>query len=303
MEHIRVLVIEDNPGDARLIQEMLVKAENVSFDLEWKERLSEGLVRLAEGSIDVILLDLMLPDSKGFNTFVRTHSHAPEVPIVLMTSLGDETLATRALREGAQDYLIKGQVDSNLLARAIRYAIERKRSEEMLKKYTAELEEANRLKDIFTDIMRPGLLRLEQIKLDLNKIFRAVVDYYKSDLEKKNLKLEYLAKGESLAMVNPLLEVVFSNLISNAIKYSSQGSKIEVNIIDENMHYRIYVRDWGYGIKDEDKEKLFTRFQRGDKKGIGLAIVKRVVELHGGRVWIEDNPGGGSVFFVRVPKS
>ncbi len=80
-----------------------------------------------------------------------------------------------------------------------------------------------------------------------------------------------------------------------------------MNILEEGTYCKIYVKEWGYGIKDEDKAKLFTRFQRVEKKGVkgtglGLAIVKRIVDLHGGRVWIEDNPEGGSVFYVKIPK-
>ncbi len=301
MEHIKVLLIEDNPADARLVKEMLVEAQNTSFDLEWKERLSAGLERLAEGGIDIVLLDLMLPDCRGFDTFARTKVQAPQIPIVVMSGLDDEALAVRAVREGAQDYLVKRRVDSDLLVRAIRYSIERRRAEETLKKYASELEEANRLKDIFVDIMRPELLRVEQRMLDLNRVFRDVIDYYRHDLEKKNIALEYMVKGERTAMANPLIEVIFSNLISNAIKYSPQGSRIEVDIAEEKNRYRIYVKDWGYGIKD--KERLFTQFQKGERKGIGLAIVKRVAELHGGRVWMEDNPEGGSVFYVEIPKA
>ena len=90
--------------------------------------------------------------------------------------------------------------------------------------------------------------------------------------------------------------------------YSPAGNKIEVSIIDEKEHCKIYVKDWGYGIKDEDEAKLFTRFLRVNKKGVkgtglGLAIVKRVVDLHGGKVWIEDNPEGGSVFYLEIPKA
>lgn len=304
MEHVKVLLIEDNPGDARLIKEMLAEERSVLFDLEWEDNLSKGLKRLTEGGIEVVLLDLMLPDSGGFDTFANTQAKAPEIPILVFTGIDDETLAIKAVHEGAQDYQIKGQVDSNQLVRAIRYAIERKRTEEKMKTYATELEEANRLKDIYTYIMRDDLLKLQKSKLDLNEFFRAVVDHFKPYLEKKNMKLEYLAKDECFAMVNPLIENVFSNLISNAIKYSPQGNKIEANIIKENSYYKIYVKDWGYGIKDEDKEKIFT-FQSTDKmrmKGMGLAVVKRIVKLHGGKVWMEDNAEGGSVFYVKIPR-
>lgn len=135
---------------------------------------------------------------------------------------------------------------------------------------------------------------MERKSLDLNEIFIAVADNFKLQLEEKNMKLEYISKGECCIMANPTIDAIFSNLLSNAIKYLPAGRKIEVNIIDEREHCKIYVKDWGYGIKDEDKAKLFTRFQRVEKKGVkgsglGLAIVKRVVDLHGGKIWIEDN--------------
>ncbi|KCZ73016.1 putative heme/steroid binding protein [Candidatus Methanoperedens nitroreducens] len=131
MEHVNVLLIEDNPGDARLIKEMLIEAKNISFDIEWKDRLSSGLERITMGGVDVVLLDLILPDSpRGFDTFTRTQAQAPEVPIVVLTGLDDETFAINAVRRGAQDYLIKGKVDSNLLTRTIRYSIARKLGEE-----------------------------------------------------------------------------------------------------------------------------------------------------------------------------
>ena len=122
---IRVLLIEDNPGDARLIQETLAEAGRVKFALEHVDNLETGLERLSRGGVDLILLDLGLPDSRGLDTFVKTHTQAPEVPIVVLTGLDNETMAIKAVQSGAQDYLIKGQIDDHLLVRALLYAIER----------------------------------------------------------------------------------------------------------------------------------------------------------------------------------
>ncbi|MGA9348778.1 MAG: response regulator [Anaerolineae bacterium] len=128
-DKLKVLLIEDNPGDARLIREILAEERGASFDVEGADRLSTGLEYLAGGDIDVVLLDLSLPDSRGLDTFARVHAQAPEVPIILLTGLDDEELAVKAVREGAQDYLVKGQVDSSLLVRSMRYAIERHRAQ------------------------------------------------------------------------------------------------------------------------------------------------------------------------------
>jgi len=133
-KRFKILLIEDNPGDARLIREMLAEAGEALFDLECADRLQTGLEHIAEGDIDVILLDLGLPDSQGLDTLSRVLAEPPKVPVtVVLTGLDDEALAVQAVRKGAQDYLVKGQIDSNLLVRALRYAIERKRAEERIK--------------------------------------------------------------------------------------------------------------------------------------------------------------------------
>ncbi|MDE3090873.1 MAG: response regulator, partial [Chloroflexota bacterium] len=130
---IRVLLIEDNSGDARLIREMFAEVEDTPFDLECAERLSDGLARVSAGGIDAVLLDLSLPDSQGADTFARMRAHAPRVPIVVMTGHEDEALGGQLVEHGAQEYLVKGQVTSPLLARALRYSIERRRAEAALR--------------------------------------------------------------------------------------------------------------------------------------------------------------------------
>jgi DNA-binding response OmpR family regulator len=137
---IRILLIEDNLGDARLIQEMLNEAKSAPFILEWREMLSSGLQKLAEDGADVILLDLGLPDSQGLDTYSKAQSQFPGVPIVVLSGLHDESVAVKAVSEGAQDYLVKGQIDGKLMARSMMYAIERKRSEMAIKKLRHQIE-------------------------------------------------------------------------------------------------------------------------------------------------------------------
>jgi len=142
---LRALLIEDNPLDARLIQIMLNEAAGGQFQMERTDRLASGLQLLANGDVDIVLLDLSLPDSPGgaLATFDKVHARAPHVPIIVMTGLDDETIAVQAVQQGAQDYLVKGQVTGPLLVRAMRYALERKRMAGQLARYAEELREKN----------------------------------------------------------------------------------------------------------------------------------------------------------------
>ena len=129
---INVLLVEDNPGDIQLIREMLAAAGDDQFTFEHTDRLATGLTRLAGGGVDVLLLDLGLPDTVGLETFTKAYAQAEHVPIIVLTDHGDEALAVRAVQEGAQDHLGKGEIDGRLLTRSIRHAVERKREHRQL---------------------------------------------------------------------------------------------------------------------------------------------------------------------------
>jgi putative nucleotidyltransferase with HDIG domain len=130
---IEILLVEDNPGDARLIRELLKDVKVRGFNLVHADRLSAGVQRVMEGGIDAILLDLSLPDSRGLDTLATMYPQAPTVPILVLTGLDDEAVGLEAVQHGAQDYLVKGHIDGELLARAILYAIERKQVEGALR--------------------------------------------------------------------------------------------------------------------------------------------------------------------------
>ena len=132
---INVLLIEDNPEDVQVIQAVLSDEEGAAFHVTYADWLSTGLNALAQDHIDVVLLDLGLPDSTGIETLAKVRQQAPKVAIVVLTASDDDRMAAQALQQGAQDYLVKGymQVYPNLLQRSMRYAIERKRSEDTLK--------------------------------------------------------------------------------------------------------------------------------------------------------------------------
>jgi signal transduction histidine kinase len=124
---LQVLVVEDNAGDVRLLREMFKGEKPGSFELTHLLRMSEAETHLAKGGVDITLLDMGLPDGHGLETVRRAHAAAPNVPLIILTGLDDEALAAEAMTQGAQDYMIKGQIESRALPRALRHAIERHR--------------------------------------------------------------------------------------------------------------------------------------------------------------------------------
>lgn len=159
---IRVLLVEDNLADARLIRELLNES-GTAWEVTPVERLCDGITHVNRSGADVILLDLSLPDTQGLETVRRMRAAAPRTALAVLSGQNDEAVALQALREGVEDYLIKGQFDAPLLVRAVRYAIERRHtsnalaeSEEQRSHLLAseraarrEAERANRLKDVF----------------------------------------------------------------------------------------------------------------------------------------------------------
>ena len=137
---IHVLLVEDNPADARLIQETLAGFPGAPFRVECVDRLSTCVNRLAKGSIDVVLLDLGLPDSYGLETFTRVHAGLPTRPVVILSGAADEQLAAAAVAVGASDYLVKNDAGYRAVAHSLLQVIER-HQEEQVRRLSAELEQ------------------------------------------------------------------------------------------------------------------------------------------------------------------
>src|SRR4028118_600973 len=140
---IKVLLVEDDLGDADLICELLELVDSTSFQVTQSRRLQEALQYLRKEPFDLVLLDLSLPDSHGLSTVSQVCTQAPIVPIVVLSGLEDESAAIEAVQKGAQDYLVKGQVESDLLVRAIRYAIERSKIRQLLNLREEQLQKVN----------------------------------------------------------------------------------------------------------------------------------------------------------------
>jgi signal transduction histidine kinase len=201
---LRVLLVEDNAGDARLLREMFGKEEAGSFELTHLLRLSEAVAHLATGGVDIMLLDLGLPDGQGLDTVRRAHAVAPDVPVIVLTGLDGEVLAAAAMAEGAQDYLIKGQIESRALPRALRHAIERHR----MQREAESLRAAQiQLKDEFLSNVS------HELRSPLAAIYQFVtilLDRLAGELEPKQREyLEIVLKNvhQLQSMINDLLEV------------------------------------------------------------------------------------------------
>ncbi len=163
---MKVLLIEDNPGDALLVKTALSKVpEGVKFD--WVDQLSKGIACLKKDEIDIVVIDLSLPDSWGLETILKIREEAHHVPIVVLTGScnADVNVGVEAVRHGAQDYLLKDQLDYHVLFRVLRYAVERHRSERLLQQKVEELEKMNEI-----------MLDREERILDLKKHIRHLED-------------------------------------------------------------------------------------------------------------------------------
>jgi signal transduction histidine kinase len=368
-QRLTVLLVEDNPGDARLIRESLSDVEGNTFDLETADRLATALRRLSAGGIDAVLLDLALPDSKGRETFSKAKAQAPTVPIIVLTGLGDEALALKMVQEGAQDYVTKIDLKGSVLSRAIRYAIEREKSEQQIRRFneeledrvqerTAELKAINEELEAFSasvshDLRGPlhvisgysvmleeaygrildaeGRKYLQRIDASVQQMANIIEDLLKlSRLGRQQLKLQTTNLNEIIGRIladcepaikarkiewrigdlpeaecdQGLIKQVFTNLISNAIKYTRlhETAVIEIGqtVMDED--FVITVRDNGAGFDMKHADKLFGAFQRLHRQsefegtGIGLATVRRIIQRHGGRIWAEGEVEKGAAF-------
>jgi len=259
-KHIdRVLLIEDNPGDARLLREMFDEQGARGTELTIMQSMSEAEKYLAENAVDIVLLDLGLPDAQGLAAVRRAHAAAPRVPLVVLTGIDDESLATQALQEGAQDYLVKSQIDSygttRGLVRALRYSMERKALEDAL------------------------FVEKERAQVTLNSIGDAVAcTNLAGNLTFLNLVAEKLtgwswqeAAGRSMTDVFRILDTTTREIIPNPMERAVRR--------DQTVHLpanSILVRRDGFEIPVEDS---VAPIHDGEGQVAGAVIVFRDVSL------------------------
>jgi signal transduction histidine kinase len=366
---LNVLMVEDDPLDARLLRDQLARAAPGRFDIAHAEQLSAAMDRLAQEGFDVILLDLFLPDSQGLETLLALHKAANGNPIVVLTGLDDETVAINAVRNGAQDYLVKGQSDGHAVTRSIRYAIERAQMQEDLensRRQQAKLKDqflshvshelrmpltvinqaiANLLTGVAGDlnaqqrecleIAEPnvkqlrkmidelldaarsdaGQIRIQPQRLDLCALVVRTVESFRPSADSKGVQIARPIFSNDVPAVyaDPYrVEEILLNLLDNALKFTAIAGRIRVSahvLSGDPKFVCVAVVDTGCGISKEAQEKIFDRLHQEPQPivtsrmglGIGLYICKQLIAGHGGRIWVESEPGHGSAFYFTLP--
>jgi two-component system, sensor histidine kinase and response regulator len=352
-----ILYIEDDEDHMILFMDVLSSIDSFAYTVVHRESLAAGIEEALSRHFDVAILDLGLPESHGLETLSRFISHCPGLPIVVLTTNEDMQLSVQAIKAGAQDFLVKGDIAPNTLARALRYSIERF---EILN----ELEEKNKslntfaiaashdlktpLRNIlltidffrsdFGDSLPPGgvesLDRIRDAGTRLHGLIDSLMEFMKSEtrvVDAAPVSLELCAR-EALSLLNLAIEQtraqvsvdesqprvvanegllirVFQNLIGNALKYVKGMPRIRVSAKEDANEVVACVSDNGIGIAPQYHERIFEPLKRLHTQqeypgsGIGLAICKRIVAAHGGRIWVESRPGEGSSFYFSLPKA
>lgn len=377
---ITLLLIEDNPADAHLIRTLLRQPGigqvpsvsalgGAAFVVHHVDRIAAAVPHLANPSLDVVLLDLSLPDSQGLESFSKVKLLTQNTPIIILSGLDDQNVAVRAVQQGAQDYLVKGSIDTELLVRAIRYAIERQnllieqlQAKSQLARQTTELQTRNAeldqfahtvahqvqgllsqiigyssylemvYKELLDDEGQMVLKRILQSSHKMNNVLNEILllaNVGRDDIEVvpldmcrlvaeacKRLALdidEYQAtiyQPEQWPVglgYPPWVEEVWVNYISNAMKYGGDPPIMHLGAtVLRNGMVRFWVKDNGVGLTQAEQEKLFTprtrlHQTRARGEGLGLSIVRRIVEKCGGKVGVEGEVGQGSTFWFTLP--
>lgn len=355
---LNTLLVEDNSDHVALIEQHLDRVDSSAVELHRSATLSDAIERVGVGDVDVILLDLGLPDSQPRETLGRMLAAAPKIPIVVLTTLDDESFGMAAVHQGAQDFLVKSKITGELLLRSMRYAIERKQA-------VAEIERSNRDLQQFAHVVAHDLKSPLSVMTFFCHILRAKFGSQFDDEIRRQLQsvedtiqvasqlierlLEYARAGSEIdvfeavdfnetlqqAKANLLatttdshatiagdrlptvygdrvrLVQLLQNLIGNAIKYrrDSEPPMIHVKAKSHGEGCLFSIEDNGIGIATNELENIFEMFHRGGDRdshvgiGIGLATCKRIVENHGGRIWVESKVGRGSTFYFTLPRT
>jgi signal transduction histidine kinase len=333
-----VLLVEDNPGDAKLVRHHLNAPQVADIvgdvTLHHEASLSDALDELERASYDILFLDLGLPESTGIATLDRVLEADLRIPIVVLTGLDDRETAVQAIQRGAQDYLLKDDIDADTLARALRYAVERHRQEAELRRQNERLDKfvsvvshdlrnplnvaqgrAEMLREEYDDSnldnVTWALNRMETLIEDLLTLARqggSIGSVERIDIVSlvhdcwRNIEAEHadiVVDAEcAMSADENRLKQLLENLFRNAIDHNDEPVTITVSIDEEEGV--LYIEDDGVGIPAEDRDRIFeggySTLTGGT--GFGLMIVEEIVNAHGWTISVSDSTEGGARFEI-----
>lgn len=353
---LTVLVVEDNPNDAMLIERHLGNARTAflpdEVEVYHERRLEDGVDRADDVAVDLLLLDLGLPESDGAETFARVRDRLPEVPVVVLTNLDDDRTAVDLLQRGAQDYLNKRNLSEEQLVKSVRYALERQAQKRKLRTTTEQLEVLNRIlrHDVRNDMSvvlgwadlleghtdetgQEYVQRILDAGAHVTELTETARDYADTvtgggDLETHPVSLretlrhevdlqreafpdaEFVVDGEIPDLdvaANELLRSVFKNILNNAVRHNKGSDPVvEVRCDVDPDAVTVSIADNGPGVPDGQKASIFGEGEKGLEStgtGIGLYLVKTLIDQYEGSVAVADNEPTGSVFSVQLPRA
>jgi len=346
---LRILILDDNPADAEIIRSLLEEAP-FPFEIVCCLNVEDAQEVLASGGVDCLLLDHILGPITGLSVVKDIRAAGDDLPIISMTGWGNERVAVEAIKEGAQDYLVKGVMTSGALERAIRNAVQQVALERRVTEKQQELEcfvsvvahdlqqplcallgNVEVVRDFCIDKLDPdakgfittavrnakrmsGMIEslLEYSRLGRSGValgpvdLNVVMDSVLSNLDRVITESEATINTGSLPMVlgeETALVELLQNLIANATKFRcDKPPRVNVACERENERWRLSVQDNGIGIDPKHQNEIFAPFKRLHSRtefegsGIGLATCKKIVEQHGGNIWMESEPGRGTTF-------
>lgn len=257
-----------------------------------------------------VLLELMMGYAIAYREYVEMHKNLYDMAREFSEKL-QEANRLQELFISIISHDLKNPLTSVL---GYSELIEARAEDEQIREFARKIKKAaKKMSELISDArmyskLRQGVPQEEFKEKDVKEILSEVIEDFKERASKKGMEI-HMKNGNAAykVLATDFLKSVFSNVIDNAIKYGPSDSKVMVEIKDEGAFWKIGVRDFGEGIPDNVKEAIFERFVRNDKRGIkgsglGLAIAKTAIEMHGGRIWVEDADGGGSIFYMTIPK-
>lgn len=373
MHPIKALLVEDDEDDYVLTRSLLTEIGPGRFVLEWIQSFEEAAERIPRGGFDVCLIDYRLGAGDGLDLLRLAREQGCEAPLILLTGQGDEEIDLAAMRSGAADYLVKGQITPAVLERSIRYAIQHRHMEEERVRHArsqearVQAEEANRAKDRFIamvshelrnplhavlgwvtllssgkldaaaqvraieaidrnariqarliddllDIGRivAGNLRLDLQPVELAGIAEQSIETVQPSASAKGIHIEACLEGRFPLLGDASrLQQAVSNLLLNAVKFTQDGGAVSVTLRAVDGRARLEICDNGRGIPAALLPHIFEPFRQGDDRpaersreglGLGLAITRNLVELHGGSIHVESpGEGQGATFRIELP--